>query len=304
MKNNLRKITYIFIICCVLIILIRNVYAVTEEELKSKQNEIEEQINQTNTEIAGIKEDMTMALDQINRLNIQIKEHEDLILEENENLEEIEIELEEKKEQLARVTQNYNKQKELFETRMVAIYESSKTTYLDVLFGAKDISDFISKYYMLQQIAEYDNEILENLEYIENEVGKKNLVLEEKEKEIKTVQKRLDTQSGALEVLVKDKNNLIDSLTIEEKNLEEQLEEFENDKKEIENKLKEIAEQNQIKASITPSNSRIYIATFWKNKIKYYYRVLWILRAYWSGFCNCSSNGRCGCKRWNSGYFR
>ena len=253
--NNLSRISYIFIICCIVIVILQKVYAVTEEELKKQKEEVENQINKTNTEIAGIKEDMTIALDQINRLNIQIKEREDLILSENENLEEIEKELNIKKVELEKATQKYNKQKELFENRMVALYESSKTTYLDVLMGSKDLSDFLSKYYMIQKIAEYDNDILIQLEEAEKEVQNENDKIEKKQSDILTVKNRLKTQSGALEVLKKDKNNIINTLSDEELILEEQLEQFENDKKEIELKLQEVIKQNQIKISITPSNS-------------------------------------------------
>lgn len=55
MRNNLRKIVYIFIILLFLLLGILKVYAITEDELKQNKSDIEEQINQTNTELAGIR---------------------------------------------------------------------------------------------------------------------------------------------------------------------------------------------------------------------------------------------------------
>ena len=55
MRNNLRKIVYIFIILLFLLLGILKVYAVTENELIQNKNDIEEQINQANTELAGIR---------------------------------------------------------------------------------------------------------------------------------------------------------------------------------------------------------------------------------------------------------
>lgn len=55
MKNKIIKITYIFIIFGILIfnvLLSYIVYAVTESELQSQISDIDNQINQTNTEIA------------------------------------------------------------------------------------------------------------------------------------------------------------------------------------------------------------------------------------------------------------
>lgn len=55
MRNNLRKIVYIFIILLFLLLGFLKVYGVTESELKQNKSEIEEQINQANTELAGIR---------------------------------------------------------------------------------------------------------------------------------------------------------------------------------------------------------------------------------------------------------
>ena len=73
MKNNLIKISYIFIII-LMIVFGLNVYAVTETELQNKKQEVDDKILQTNTEIAGIKDEMSTTLAQITRLNVQIKD--------------------------------------------------------------------------------------------------------------------------------------------------------------------------------------------------------------------------------------
>lgn len=254
MKNNLRKITYIFIVFCVIFISLKNVYAVTEEELRNQQTNIENQINNAHTEIAGIEEELSITLKQINRLNVQINEKEDELKNAKENLEKINQELENKKKELKKAQDSYNKQKKLLETRLVAMYESSRTTYLDILFESKDISDFISKYYLLEQIAECDNEVLEELKISRLALEAQNLELEKDYKNAEDVQEKLENQTNAMNVLINDKNNLVLNLNEEEKMLENQLEQFEQDKKRIEEELIEVIRQNAIKASVTPSN--------------------------------------------------
>ena len=166
MKNNLIKISYIFIII-LMIVFGLNVYAVTETELQNKKQEVDDKILQTNTEIAGIKDEMSTTLAQITRLNVQIKDYEDNIEQAGIQLEEVTKELEVKKLELKEANEKYNKQKSIFEARLVAMYESSKTTYLDILFGSNDLSDFLSKYYLLQKIAECDNDLLKSLDISE-----------------------------------------------------------------------------------------------------------------------------------------
>ena len=196
---------------------------------------------------------MTDALEQINRLNIQIAEYEHEISDIEDELDEANQNLEEKQAELEEAQKEYEKSKEIVGERLVAMYETSKTTYLDVLVGSKDLSDFLSKYYMLKQIAEYDEEFLNTLTISKNKLQIETTATEEVKNEVETVKNRLTSKQGSLEVLVSDKSNLISTLSAQELELQEQLEQFEEDKKSIQAELEELAKQNAIKASVTPS---------------------------------------------------
>lgn len=196
---------------------------------------------------------MTDTLEQINRLNIQIAEYEQEISDIEDELDEANQNLEEKQAELEEAQKEYEKNKEIVGERLVAMYETSKTTYLDVLVGSKDLSDFLSKYYMLKQIAEYDEEFLNTLTISKNKLQIETTATEEVKNEVETVKNRLTSKQGSLEVLVSDKSNLISTLSAQELELQEQLEQFEEDKKSIQAELEELAKQNAIKASVTPS---------------------------------------------------
>ena len=254
MKNNLRKITYILIILVfVVIFCLEKVYAITEQELKNQQENIDTQINLTNSEIAGVKSQMTENLEQINRLNIQIAEYENEIENTEENISNIEKILEQKKKELEIAEQNYDKQKEILEARLVAMYQSSSTTYLDLLLGSADLSDFISKYYLVKEIAEYDQKTIKLVEHTKNIVEKEENEISQKNMNLNSTKEKLSLQKGSLEILIKDKSNIILELSEEEKILEEKLAEYEEDKKQIEKELQELAKKNSIKVSMTPS---------------------------------------------------
>ena len=59
---------------------------------------------------------------------------------------------------------NYKEKKQNLETRLLVMYEAGDITYLDVLLNSKSISDFISRYYLISQIAEYDEKLMEEAE--------------------------------------------------------------------------------------------------------------------------------------------
>ena len=196
---------------------------------------------------------MTDALEQINRLNMQIAEYEQEISDIESELDEANQDLEEKQAELEEAQEEYEKSKEIVGERLVEMYETSKTTYLDVLVGSKDLSDFLSKYYMLRQIAEYDEEFLNTLTIAENKLQIETNETEERKDEAETIKNRLTARQGSLEVLISDKTNLISTLSEQELELQEQLEQFEEDKKSIQAELEELSRQNAIKASVTPS---------------------------------------------------
>ena len=72
------------------------------------------------------------------------------------------------KKKLEYIQKDYDEQKEALENRLVALYEMGETTYLDVLLNSKNITDFISRYYLIGEIAEYDNDLLETIEREKN----------------------------------------------------------------------------------------------------------------------------------------
>lgn len=253
-KNTIRLIVYI-IICFFTFIVSFKVYAVTEDELKNKKQEIEQKIENTNTEIAGIKNQMTNNLEQINRLNIQIKEYEEKIETTNESFNRLNIELEEKQKELLEAKEKYNNQKSIIEKRLISIYESSNITYLDILLGSDSLYDFFTKYYILEELAEYDKKLLQSLDVYKTAIEIKSSLVEEKRNEAKNVKDTIEAKSGSMEILLEDKNNLIENLSSEEMELNLQLEQFELDKNNIEKELVELAKKSKILKSVTPSKS-------------------------------------------------
>ena len=52
----------------------------------------------------------------------------------------------------------------MFQQRLVATYEAGETQYLDILLKSKSLSDFLSSYYIITELAEIDNDLIEELE--------------------------------------------------------------------------------------------------------------------------------------------
>ena len=73
-----------------------------------------------------------------------------------------------------------------------------ETTYLDVLLSSASITDFISKYYIVQEIAEYDNSLLESIEKNKNAIEEAKNVLENSKAQIEDLKNSKQATANAL----------------------------------------------------------------------------------------------------------
>ena len=197
-----------------------------QDEISNKQDELEKIKNEQKDVLADI-EDLSNEIGnlekEIDSLNSQIKEL-------NTKIESTEKEIEEKQAKM-------EERRDILIARSVAIYETGNITMLDVLLGAEDISDFLSKYYMMSEIAEYDNNLLEQikkekeeiekvkeqLEVDKNKIKENKEILEKKSDALETSKKQLSKKNAELESNKAALNKSIDKLIAESNKLESEI---------------------------------------------------------------------------------
>ena len=245
--NKLKKIEYIIIVLLVIMLFLGtiSVYANQKTDLTNEQNDIDKQIQETSSEIAGVKSQMTDALNQINNYNAQIGTYEDEIGTLETQVSTLQSQIIEKEANIQEQQKKYEEQKDLLEKRLVAMYESGTTSYLDMLLSSNSLSDFISKYYVIEQLTEYDNDLLDGIEITKKQIETEKAALENARNEVQSSKTQAENKRNSLSVLVNEKNTLVGNLSAEEKELQQRLEEFEQDKKEIQRQLAEIARQEE-----------------------------------------------------------
>ena len=80
-----------------------------------------------------------------------------------------------KEVELAEAQQEEESQYEKFKTRVRVMYEQGDTSYLEVLLSSDSISDFLSRYEIVTQIAKYDKDLFEKLKAAKEAVAQKKL---------------------------------------------------------------------------------------------------------------------------------
>ena len=240
--KRIRNVKIIFI-NIVIIVLISQInifsFAITSTELKNQQKDIDKQIEETNTEIAGVKSKMTKALSQIDNLNAEISTYEN-------EIDNLNTQIQEKQKDIEYQEEQFVIQKDLLDNRLVAMYENGSTSYLDMLLSSNGLSEFLSNYYMISQLAEFDQELLNNIEDTKNKIESEKNFLENAQNEV-------ESKKSSLSNTLSSKKTLVSSLSDEELELQKKLEEMEEDKKEIQKKLAQIAKKENVRPSSTPS---------------------------------------------------
>lgn len=232
-----KKIVFVLLSILLIVATLSGVNMVGAEnlnELQDKKNELQNQITQSNEQIDQIQIELTENLEQLNSLNEKIYGYESEIASLEANLTDIEKEIETVTEKLNLIQENYDIQREILQNRIVALYESGDILYLDVLLSSKTLSDFIANYYLIGEIAKYDNELLESIENQKVQIENIKTSLEENKENIKETKKNKEKTSIALENSKIIRNSYINKLSEEEKETQSKIDAFEEDLKSIE----------------------------------------------------------------------
>lgn len=216
----------------------------TLDDLQLEKSELENQINSSNEQIQFIENELSITVAEIAEINQKIldKEMEIKTLEAQEK--ELLKYLQKAERELEKSNKRYNEQKELLDKRLIALYEMGSASYLDVLLSSKSISEFLSNYYLITEIAEADTTLLENVyeEKIYNE--KLNETLNSKKKALDDSIEQKESNAILLENMSIIRTNKLQSLTEEEFALEQMVEEYQKQVADIETEIRLLAIAN------------------------------------------------------------
>lgn len=237
----MRKICKSIMICTFLCTFSFVSYAADLNELQNQKNEIQMQIDESNSQLNDVNDELTDNLKQIQKLDESIQSSEENIEKLNEEITKKENEIQQIESELKKVTEKYNTQKALLDERLVEMYENDNVKYLDVILKSKSFSDFVSNYYIISELTEYDMDLLEIVDDQRKEIEQKNLKLSSQKDSLeqeKSTQKKTQIALSNTKVLRK---NYVLKLSQEEQDLQAKIDEYNNQVNQIEEEIKKLA---------------------------------------------------------------
>lgn len=237
MHKVVKIIIIYMLICCITFVS----YSADLNELNDKKNEIQTQIDESSSKLADVDEELTQNLQQIQKLDESIQSTEQSLQEVNLKILAMEEEVSNVEKEIENITQKYNNQKELSNSRLVAMYETEDTNYLDVMLKSSSISDFLSSYYLISEITSYDIELLELVENEKQQIEQKQAILSSQKEKLEQERHNVKKTQITLSNTKLLRENYLYKLSEEERNLQAKIDEYNSQVNEIEKEIRSLA---------------------------------------------------------------
>ena len=215
-------------------------FAATKSELQNQQSEIQDKIDEAEAKQEEVGEKITEATKQIQELTAEIDGYENQIEELNTKLSELETSIEQTENELLEAEVKFAEQQEMLETRIVAQYEAGETTYLDVILGGGSLWDMISNWQLVSDIAEIDQQLLDQIEANRIEIEAAKQTLETNKEQVETLKTSKEQTSNSLKNSQALKEEQVAQLNEEEKLLQEEIDELKAEQDSITSQLKQM----------------------------------------------------------------
>lgn len=157
-------------LCIVLILLICFVttfsYAENEidnMDLQTQRDELRDQLDEVSSNLDNVQSDLSENLKQIEKLDLKIENSEGQLQEQESKITKLKESINKIESELNTVSEKYNKQKDLFQKRVVVLYEAGETQYLDIILKSRSLSEFLSSYFVMSELAQMDKDLLDDL---------------------------------------------------------------------------------------------------------------------------------------------
>ncbi len=191
----MKKIRIILLVVLLLVVLIpSNTSATTLQEYEDQLNKYQNELNDNNNKIAASKKELEEVQKKIADYEKQIKETEEEVDRLEENIKKNNEEIEKKKKESKKLMEYYQ-------------ISNGENIYLEYAFGATDITDMIYRLSIVEQLTEYNNNVMNELKTLikKNKEQQKDLeakkvelnkLTEEMRAEAKKVQGDINSMEG------------------------------------------------------------------------------------------------------------
>ena len=226
MKKIIRSLIATIIILMIITYSSISSAAQSLKDLQNEQDSVNDQISETKQELEELAEEKSETLQAVEKLITEISSYNKEINKLRNEISDLNKKIKEAEKQIKEDEEEYAREELAMQERLVAMYKNGDTSYLDYMFSSSNIVDFISSYYLISQIAEYDTQMLEKVQAHKEKIEQQKSELESDKKKVENSKTTLESKQNALKVAKSDKEKYASKLSSDEKKMKEKLEEL------------------------------------------------------------------------------
>ena len=197
------------LILIAIVVLVTSSFTVASSEISNKENElgkVEKEIKALDKKIREKESSKKQIVKDVDSLNDNIRNLDNEIVDINGSITGYETDIAQLNSNIEDKTLELEENTEIFYERLRVMYKSKNVGYFEILFGAKDFEDLLTRMDMIRLLVQHDTKLISNLneekQYLEeakSEVGLKKLELEDSKINLADKQTNLNQQANLLE---------------------------------------------------------------------------------------------------------
>ena len=153
-------------------------FADEKETLENKTSDLQSQLAGINQDLLKISDEISDTQMRVTIVNSEILRSED---------------------ELTISQQNEDQQYENMKSRIKYMYENGNSNMLELLFSAESMSDFLNKADFIQNISQYDRDMLNELQNIHADIENQKMALQNQQASLNNLENELQQQQAALQ---------------------------------------------------------------------------------------------------------
>ncbi len=252
MKKILNTGKFLLLLVLTLSFVPMTAFASQISDLENKQSDISEDIKKQQQMMEEANKQIEITKNELVELDISLQEAKNNLLRAEEDVNNATEILKETESELNEVQANYEQQLETFKQRLRVMYEFGEVGYLEVLLGSESIAEFFNRLEYVNAIAKHDKEIVDELVELESNIKAKLFEVQEQKIAVEKLLIKQTSITNDLKSARNTKSSLISTLDSNVERYEESIAELEKSSKEIENMIKKIQEEQ------AKNNAKVY----------------------------------------------
>ena len=181
--------------------------------LQQKQSSLKKQQQETAAKLKSLKADKAKQEEYKKALDSQIQNVQSQIDTLGEQISALDADIKQKQEEITGKQAEIDKNFEQFKQRLRAIYLMGQSSSLEIVLGAKDITDFLDKTEVLRTITSHDTDLIDTLKTQMAEIKTQKEQIETNRQQVASAKKELDQKNSELNGLVEESQKVLSQLS-------------------------------------------------------------------------------------------